>query len=209
MVHVYARGNNKSDIFVDAFDREVYLHLLGQTVLRQRWRCLAYCLMPNHVHLLIETPQPNLADGMQRLHGPYAQGFNKRHARSGHLFQGRYGSVAVTDDVQLATTVGYIATNPVAAGFVAEPEAWPWSSHRALAGVDRPPPWLASARLAEVMAGAFGGDGAKRYAELVADRLSAPAAPALPSPRPTSGPAPAADRSSGTGSGPGSARRAS
>ena len=66
--------------------------LLEQVVVRHGWRCLAYCLMKNHVHLLVETPEPNLAAGMRRLHGLHAQRFNKRHGHVGHVFQGRYGA---------------------------------------------------------------------------------------------------------------------
>jgi REP-associated tyrosine transposase len=171
--HVYARGNNKADIYLDDGDREAYVALLASVVGRCGWLCLAYCLMPNHLHLLIQTPRPNLGRGMQRLHGDYAQTFNVRHDRVGHLFQGRYGAVRVTDDEQLATTVGYIATNPVRAGLVKRPGAWPWGSHRALVGDDAAPAWLAADRLSELFVGAFG---AMTYAKLVADRLSPPPA---------------------------------
>src|SRR3712207_2241831 len=99
--HVYARGNEGRVIFRDDADRSAYLRLLGAVVVRRRWSCLAYCLMDNHVHLLVEIPEPDLAEGMRQLHGDYARGFNDRHARSGHLFQGRYGSKLVTSDEQL------------------------------------------------------------------------------------------------------------
>jgi REP element-mobilizing transposase RayT len=88
VAHVFARGNRQQLIFLDATDRRRYLDLLGRVARRLRWRCLAYCLMDNHVHLLIETRLPNLGRGMRELHGDYAQLFNKRHDRSGHLFQG-------------------------------------------------------------------------------------------------------------------------
>jgi REP-associated tyrosine transposase len=170
--HVYGRGNEKQDIFRSEADRAIYVRRLGIVTARQQWRCMAYCLMPNHIHLLIETVVPNLGEGMRLLHGAYAQGFNVRHKRVGHLFQGRYGAVPVTDDGQLATTVGYIATNPVAAGLVRRPEDWAWGSHRAMAGDGGAVPvWLARERLRELLAGASGGDGARRYGELVAGRL--------------------------------------
>jgi putative transposase len=172
--HVYARGNDKRDIYVDDLDRQIYLALLARVVVRQRWNCLAYCLMPNHVHLLVETVEANLAEGMRHVHGPFAQGFNVRHRRVGHLFQGRYGAVRVTDDPQLWTTVGYIATNPAAAGLVVMPEDWAWSSHRATLGAPRPP-WLAVDRLLGLLGGR-GGEPLERYRELVADRISAAAA---------------------------------
>jgi putative transposase len=90
--HVFARGNRRQRIYLDDVDRRRYLRLLQTVVAEQRWRCLAYCLMENHVHLLVETPAANLAGGMQRLHGWYAESFNARHRHVGHLFQGRYGA---------------------------------------------------------------------------------------------------------------------
>lgn len=168
---MYARGVDKCDIFRDGKDRERYLRLLASTIERHRFACLAYCLMPNHVHLLLRTPEPNLGLGMRWLHGPYAQGFNERYDRVGHLFQGRYGAVPVTDDEQLWTTVGYIATNPVAAGLVPDPARWAWSSHRAASGLEVAPGWLAVAELFGLLSGQ-GGDGRERYGELVADRAA-------------------------------------
>lgn len=173
-MHVYARGNEKKDIFRSDADRIDYVRRLGDVTTRQRWRCLAYCLMGNHVHLLVETVEPNLAAGMRRLHGGYAQEFNRRYDRVGHLFQGRYGAVKVDDEEQLATTVAYIATNPVAAGLVERPERWPWSSHRATVGDEPSPPWLAVGALFGTLASAFGGEGQRHYRTLVTGRLSAP-----------------------------------
>jgi REP element-mobilizing transposase RayT len=167
--HVYARGVDKCDIYRTDEDRRLYLRLLGSVVERQRWRCLAYCLMPNHIHLLLRTPEPNLGVGMRLIHGPYAQDFNKRYGRVGHLFQGRYGAVPVTDDAQLWTTVGYIAANPVKAGLTPDPAGWPWGSHRALVRLEDAPSWLAVGELMELLA-AQGQDGLGRYRELVADR---------------------------------------
>jgi putative transposase len=162
--HVYARGNNRRLIFLNAADRYRYLKLLAGTTARKRWRCLAYCLMDNHVHLLIETPEPNLGAGMQLLHGNYGRAHNDRHGSSGHVFQGRYGSVLVTSDEQLWTTVGYIARNPVEAKLCERPEEWPWSSHAATLG-GRAPRWLDVRRLLGYLSGA-GGDPLERYAEL-------------------------------------------
>ena len=149
--HVYARGNDRRDIFLDAMDRGRYLHLLEGAVRECRWHLLSYCLMPNHVHLLVETPEPNLAKGMQRMHSPYAQAFNKRHGRCGHVFQGRYGAVSVADDAQLITVVRYIARNPVTAGLAGDPADWPWSSHRAVTDSTVRPDWVAASRLLELL----------------------------------------------------------
>ena len=152
-MHVYARGNDRADIFRDVLDRQRYLRLLGRTTKHCRWQTLSYCLMGNHIHLLIETTSPNLHSGMRRMHSSYAQLFNIRHDRTGHLFQGRYGSTRVESNEQLITAVRYIAFNPVAAGLVPTPSAWAWSSHRAIVGDDPAPPWLATERLAELLAG--------------------------------------------------------
>jgi putative transposase len=145
--HVTARGNRQQAIYLDAEDRETYLHLVGEVVVLRRWLCLAYCLMDNHVHLLIETPEGGLGRGMQLLHGLYADTFNKRHGRSGHLFQGRYGAVRIATDEQLWVTARYIAMNPVEAGLCGEPSGWPWSSHAATVGECAAPAWLDVARL--------------------------------------------------------------
>lgn len=134
--HVYARGNGRQAIFLDDDDRRLYLFLLRREIARWQWHCLAYCLMENHVHLLIQTPNANLARGMQRLHGAYAQVFNERHDRDGHLFQGRYGAVRVETDDQLWTVLAYIAANPVRGQLVERPNEWPWSSHRQVIASD-------------------------------------------------------------------------
>jgi REP-associated tyrosine transposase len=117
-------------IFVDDEDCERYLRLLRGVAAKFRWHCLAYCLMPNHVHLLIETTEPNLGRGMHSLHGLYAQTFNERFARVGHLFQSRFGSRIVHDDLGLMRVAGYIETNPVVASLCSSPEDWEWSSYR-------------------------------------------------------------------------------
>jgi putative transposase len=161
--HVFARGNDRREIYLDDLDREVYLAMLGRVTRRQRWHCLAYCLMPNHVHLLVETPEANLGAGMQRLHGKYAQIFNERHGRCGHVFQGRYGSVLMETDEQLWHVAGYIALNPVRAGLCARPEEWPWSSHAATLDGGGPHAWLDDRRLLSHFAG-LGGDARRRYA---------------------------------------------
>jgi len=164
--HVFARGNGKQAIYLDDDDRRTYLRMLGAAVERHNWCCLAYCLMDNHLHLLIETPDANLGIGMQRFHGLYAQTFNERHGRSGHLFQGRYGAVRVTTDPQLWMLVRYLAVNPVRAELCERPADWRWSSHGAVAG-SGPPRWLDHSRLLQYLAAA-GGDPAERYVGMVA-----------------------------------------
>lgn len=153
--HVYARGNNRQPIFLGDDDRLDYIDRLAKTVVRRRWHCMAYCLMKNHVHLLIETTEPNLGRGIGYLHGQYAQQFHRRHApRGGHLFGERFGAVRIKDDEQLWTAAAYVARNPVEAGLVGRAEQWRWGSHAAVVA-GAAPEWLAVERLA----GYFGGLG--------------------------------------------------
>jgi REP element-mobilizing transposase RayT len=164
--HVYSRGAARQTIFIDDADRRRYLATLAKVSRWMCWRCLSYCLMGNHMHLLIETPLPNLGRGMQQLHGRYAQRFNRRHEKAGHLFDARYGQTSVTSDPQFWITVNYIARNPVEAGFCDSPEAWPWSSHASIAA-GSPPSWLDAPRLYSRF-GSEGGDPRMRYLEFIA-----------------------------------------
>ncbi len=134
LYHLTARGNARQEIFLDDQDRRAFLGLLGREVEQQRWRCHAYCLMDNHYHLLVETPEGRLAGGMRRLNGVYTQGFNRRHERVGHLFQGRYRSIVVDQESYLLELSRYVVLNPVRAGMVKRVEEWAWSSYRATAG---------------------------------------------------------------------------
>ena len=99
-------------------------------------------MLSNHYHLLLETPQPNLSAGMQRLNGAYAQAFNHRHGVDGHVFQGRFQSRVVDSDAYLIWLVRYIALNPVEAGLCSRAEDWPWSSYAAMIGKVRKPDFL-------------------------------------------------------------------
>ena len=127
LYHVWARGIDRRDLFTDDRDRRAYLALLNDACEEFGWNRLAYCLMNNHVHLLLETPRGNLSQGMQRLQSRYAQRFNLRHDRSGHVFQGRFGCKLISTDEQLVVVTRYIANNPVEAGLCAEPNRWPWT----------------------------------------------------------------------------------
>ena len=168
--HVFARGNGRQAIYLDDVDRRAYLAMLARVAGHREWRCLGYCLMDNHVHLLIETPRPNLAAGMQWLHGRFAQHFNGRHGRSGHVFQGRYGSVLMLSQAQVWMAIAYIARNPGAAGLCARPAEWPWSSHRAVIGATAVP-WLDHERLLSHYDSLGGGEPSRRYEEAVEHSL--------------------------------------
>jgi len=130
--HVTARGNAKADIFLNDADRRDFLDRFARTIGRREWICLGYCLMPNHFHLLIQTPRPNLSAGMQSMNGSYAQAFNRRHDRGGHVFQGRFHAAVVQRDDHLLAAVRYVVMNPVAAGMCSDPREWAWSSHNAV-----------------------------------------------------------------------------
>ena len=127
---------------MDDHDRYRYLDLLGDVVRERKWDCFGYCLMDNHVHLLIRTPEPDLGRGIQRVHSLFAQGFNERHGRIGHLFQGRFGSSRIRTGGRLRQVDGYITENPVVAGLCTDPAQWRWSSFGAKARRDAPK-WLA------------------------------------------------------------------
>jgi putative transposase len=164
--HVFNRGVVRLPIFIDTLDRVGFLDGLGDVVERCSWRCLAYCLMGNHFHLLVETPSPDLDRGMQRLESLYARDFNHRYEREGHLI------------------ARYVVQNPVRAGLCRAPGDWPWSSHRATLGHVRLPSFLAAERLL----GLFGGQ--SDYREFVD-----PAIRRRPSRAPVRGPASAPRRS--------------
>jgi putative transposase len=127
--HVTQRATGREILFVDAFDHAAFERLLELAVKRARWKLHGYCQMTNHVHLLIQTPEPTLARGMQFLVGQYVQEFNLRHGRRGTLVQGRYKAGLVETDVHYLHCLGYFATNPVGAGLCEQPEDWPWSSY--------------------------------------------------------------------------------
>src|SRR5436305_8155101 len=142
MRHIWCRGNRKQPIFVDDFDRERYLALLEKVAKKLGWRVIAYCLMTNHVHLLIVVPADTVSYGMQLLHGQYAQAFNRRHGYVGHLFQGRFHASRVDDEAYSLQVCRYSVLNPVRAGMVEEAVDWKWSCHRAMLGKVAPPPYL-------------------------------------------------------------------
>jgi REP-associated tyrosine transposase len=181
---VFNRGVAKLPIFLDTRDRVGFLDLLADVVDRGSWRCLAYCLMGNHFHLLVDTPNADLDRGMQRLQGVYAQHFNRRYEREGHLFHRRYGANALADDELVRYVARYIVQNPVRAGLCPRPGDWPWSSHRATLGHVAEPPYLAT----ESLLGLFGGRSA--YREYVDPGVTRP-----PSPTWARGPASAPRRS--------------
>jgi REP element-mobilizing transposase RayT len=170
--HVTSRGNGRQKIFLDDQDNRKFLELLGKTIERFHWICHAFCLMVNHYHLLIETPEANLSRGMHYLNATVCQAHNKRHATVGHLIQGRFKAIVVDRESYLLELTRYVVLNPVRVDMVAQPEDWPWSSYRATAGLPVSPPAAgASGFLAPTwLLGQFGPDEAaarQRYRDFV------------------------------------------
>jgi REP element-mobilizing transposase RayT len=140
--HVTARGNFGQALFTDIHDAEKFLELLALEIAQHRWRCHSYCLVENHYHLVIETPEPNLGRGMGRLNMRYSQWFGRRHQRTGHLFQGRYKAILFEKDRHLLEICRHVLNNPVRLDMVNQVDLWRWSSYRALAGSTARPEWL-------------------------------------------------------------------
>jgi len=140
--HVTALANNGAPLFVEPADRHRFVGLLREVVRDYEWRCEAYCLMGTHFHLIIATVRATLSTGMGRLLGEYARWFNWKYDRTGHLFVGRF-SRHITDEMHLWQAHQYVAFNPVRASHCDDPADWRWGSYRALAGLERPPDFLA------------------------------------------------------------------
>lgn len=142
LYHVTSRGDGREAVYLDDRDRTAFLKVLAQVCERFHWACHGYCLMTNHYHLLVETPEAKLGLGMRQLNGVYTQRFNRRHDRVGHVYQGRYKAILVQKESHLLELARYIVLNPVRAGVVRSAREWEWSSYRATAGLLDPPPWL-------------------------------------------------------------------
>ena len=140
--HVTSRGNARKPIYKDDEDREAFLYALQRVNKKYNWLCHTYCLMNNHYHLVIETPDGNLSKGMRQLNGMYTQIYNRRHHRVGHIFQGRYKAILIEKESHLLEVCRYVVLNPVRAKAVEKPEIWQWSSYRGTLGMERPHPCL-------------------------------------------------------------------
>lgn len=174
LYHVTSRGDRREEIYLNDQDRLDFLSILQQICERFNWLIHAYCLMDNHYHLLIETPESNLSQGMRQLNGVYTQTHNRNHDRVGHVFQGRFKGILVQKDTYLLELARYIVLNPVRARMVRQARNWPWSSYRATAGEIATPDWLTS----EWILAAFGkrkSSAQKKYQEFIAQGKGHPA----------------------------------
>jgi putative transposase len=124
--HVTTRGNNCGPIYLEDDDRHLFLNFFRKTARRLSWVTHEWCLMTTHYHLLVATPDPSLAVGMHWLNGVYAQTFNDRYGRTGHLFERRYTARLIDSDEYFEAALDYIRWNPVAAGLCEHPAEWPW-----------------------------------------------------------------------------------
>jgi putative transposase len=140
--HLTVRGNARGKIFFVDDDRTLFLKILSVVISRYGWICHAYCLMPNHYHLLVETPKPNLSIGMRQLNGVYTQDFNRRHNRVGHLFQGRYKAILVEKQSHLLELCRYVVLNPFRIKGKNSGGDWKWTSYEATAGMVSVPAFL-------------------------------------------------------------------
>jgi REP element-mobilizing transposase RayT len=125
--HVVSRGVAGTRVFRDAADRRRFLSLFADVIRRFDWHCYAFCLMGTHYHLVAAATRPNLSAGLHRLNGVYAQAFNQRHERRGHLFGHRFSAWVIEGDDYFANTCEYVLQNPVRAGLCETAEDWPWS----------------------------------------------------------------------------------
>ena len=142
LYHVISRGNERKPLVRDDADRTERLDWLRLTVETYGWRLHAFVLMRNHEHLFVETPKPNLSAGMQYLNGSYTSYFNRRHRRSGHLFQGRFKGHLVEQEGYFLEVSRYIHLNPVRAKIVRRAEEYPWSSYPGYVRARRAVAWV-------------------------------------------------------------------
>src|SRR5471030_2679578 len=147
LYNMNSHSDRSASIYLDDADRRAWLETMDLVAARFNFVVHAFCQMTNHYHLLVETVEGNLAQGMRQLNGLYSQYFNRRHAVAGHLFQGRYKAILVQKEQHLLELTRYVVLNPLRAGMVDTPDAWPWSSHNYVLSKEPAPIWLETQRL--------------------------------------------------------------
>ena len=166
--HVWVNATGNWAYYQDDVDRMMWIRLLVRTLDRRRWRCMAFCQMSTHVHLLLSLPDQSLADGMHSLNLAYSKEFNARHGRVGALLRKRYGSRRVEGGDDLVGTYAYVVLNPVVEGMCPRAEDWRWSSYATTLGLSADFPFVdASLVLAEL------GGSPERLREFIASRIGA------------------------------------
>ena len=171
MYHVTARGIRRLRIYEDDLDYRKFEFLLAAVVVERDWAAHAYCEMPNHYHLVVTTPKPDISEGMCWLNGVYARWFNAKHDYTGHVFEKRFHTVLVRSTVHVLNLACYVPLNPVRAGLCSSAGDWRWSSYGATIGRRRTK-WLESGWLLEQ----FGREtvtAALEYQRFVGQRLAA------------------------------------
>ncbi len=162
--HVMNRGRRREDIFKEDGDHRLFLDVLKETVKMWNLKVSAYCLMSNHYHLLVQTPQGNLSRCLRHINGVYTQRFNRKYGLDGSLFRGRYKAVLVEEESYLLELLRYIHRNPLAAGMVSELSLYAWSSHRDYLNHEKGQEWLHRDVLLEM----FSGDSRKAHEDYLA-----------------------------------------
>jgi putative transposase len=168
--HATIRGVRRLPVYEDALDYRKFEALLVRVVSKRGWRVHAYCQMPNHYHLVLDTPEGDISEGMCWLNGVYARWFNERRSYSGHVFEARFHTELIRSNVHLLNVATYVPLNPVRARLCVSPADWPWSSFRAMIGRERKP-WLSPWLLAQF--GRNAAEAAIEYERFVESRLAA------------------------------------
>ena len=140
--HIMNRGRRSENIFSDEKDYILFTELLKETSEMWNIRIASYCLVPNHYHMLVQTPEANISRSMRHLNGVYTQRYNRRHNCDGQLFRGRYKSIIIYTDIYLLQAVRYIHRNPLRAGLVDKIDAYKWSSHKGYISIAKKWDWL-------------------------------------------------------------------
>jgi REP element-mobilizing transposase RayT len=166
-----SRGDRKEAIYLDDWDRQLFLEVTALAVQRYDLCILSYCLMRNHYHFVLQTREPNLSRAMRHINGVYTQKYNRRHDTCGHVFQGRFTAHLIAKDAYLMEACRYVELNPVRAQLVQSADEWQWSSYRARTGLAPCPSWLGEADFLHA-GSATAADHHQRHAHFIAQAKS-------------------------------------
>jgi len=150
--HAWAHSVRSEALFRDDLDRLAFLRDLARAGAKARWKCIAYCLMTTHVHLMLEVGAGALPIGMHTVNFRYAAAFNRRHHTRGHVLEARYGSSRKDSPLERLVTYRYVVRNPVDAGLVAHPADWPWCSYATTIATEAPPTFVDASPLLSTLA---------------------------------------------------------